>query len=157
MKEGRAEKIWGISYNALFPQECPLKNAKIKSSWVCLLFIRVYTKCYWGLFWAETHPPSKFCGIPLCFCEVSLTNQPINRKSHLQQTPWSIFCLMLIDFDAHRAFKKHVRFGAPHRSWVEHHWHKYKFQVCNAGADYKQNSSQQCYAWRTCMLKETCM
>ena len=39
-------------------------------------FIRIHTKSYWGLFWAETHPPSKFCWNGLSsFCVIMITNQ----------------------------------------------------------------------------------
>lgn len=42
----------------------------------------ICTKSELGLFWAETHPPSKFRGNWLCsFCVVLLTNQQSNTTS----------------------------------------------------------------------------
>lgn len=42
-----------------------------------LLIIWIHTKSYWGLLWAETHPPPRFGGsLFSSLCVILLINQP---------------------------------------------------------------------------------
>ena len=58
------------------PQKKKKKNpGSIHFSWIS-------TKSPWGLFWAETHPPSTFQGnLFTSICVILLTNQPTNQQT----------------------------------------------------------------------------
>ena len=52
---------------------------KVKKTFCTRVSIRICTKSYWDLFWAEHHPPSKLCVNLFCsFCVILITN--LTRK-----------------------------------------------------------------------------
>lgn len=58
-------------------------------------FIRIRTKCLYGIFWADTRPSSKFHrNLFGSFCVILQTNQQTNRETHVGENMTSLVDVM---------------------------------------------------------------